>query len=198
MDNVSLFFARKAAVKHGVNWQEHWNFLDEFTDFTTSEGLQKLETYFQEKQKEANFELKSSSQLTLLGNAEAGPSKIASLLDDSLGDLNEQFERLKLWSPESPLSSTPRGTRAQKGSFLNENLTVSDFCAEAPHKFGNSTETRTVPCATQRQLNLSNGDGFESDESCDTYYTAAHSPPAHAEMLTPPSSPVFPPVFVWG
>ena len=49
-----------------------------------------------------------------------------------------------------------------------------------------------------RDNGVYNVDGWDSDESCDTYYTAANSPPPPAEMVTPPSSPVFMPIFIAG
>ena len=37
---------RDLARRHGVNWQEKWSFLNEECNFATESGLQKLETFF--------------------------------------------------------------------------------------------------------------------------------------------------------
>ena len=49
---VFLFFSRKLAKSQNVLWCEYWKFLDCFTDFSTNEGLARLEEYLREKTEE--------------------------------------------------------------------------------------------------------------------------------------------------
>lgn len=101
----------------------------------------------------------------------------------------------------------------------SENIAISLGASTVPHTFRNSTMPNSFDERPHENLFLdtngvhysdaskdskcrdngsNNIDDWDSDESCDTYYTAANSPPPPAEMMTPPSSPVFMPVFIAG
>ncbi len=185
-----------------MKWAEYWEFLDDYTDFTTVEGLDKLESFLKRKQEETDRGLPvyEESSMAVCGSTSDSTVHEESLSqDDSLGDLNQQFHKLKLTSPDQTLSSTPtRKNREAAAPLLDDPFQV--------HKFGNSTMPNSFAQKKPAALpvTISNGlkghtDGWDSDESCDTFYTAANSPPDGYDLVTPPSSPVpAAPVFIAG
>lgn len=209
-----------------MEWDEYWDFLQDFADLTTSEGLQKLESYLKLKQKHLDMDqadgrgkdpMKSAKTEVSRNNNNDGSASE----EDSLDNLSQYFKNLRLSSPESALE-TPVAMKLDENFFSpapsSENVAAS---LVAPHKFGDSTMPNSFAakpfsevvyldnkdCVHNSDVRKDNDfrdnevydvDGWESDESCDTYYTAANSPPLHMEMVTPPSSPVFTPVFIAG
>ena len=49
-----------------VPWSEFWPFLDEFANFSSDQGLQKLETYLQEQSKDASTLRKLDNDLEMI------------------------------------------------------------------------------------------------------------------------------------
>ena len=147
--------------------------------------------------------------------------------EDSLENLSQYFKNLTLSSPQSPSGVPSHLSLRGKTEELNgqdeevfisptpssQNIAISLGTFVVPHKLRNSTMPSSFderpPTDRVHYLDTSkdnkyrdnganNNDDWDSDESCDTYYTAANSPPPPAEMMTPPSSPVFTPVFIAG
>ena len=236
---------RNKARECGISWEEYWDFLDDFADLTTLDGLQKLEMYLKDRQKQVDIDQadgqiaeKKSTRPSPISNNNNNDGSLSETIisqEDSVEDLNNYFKKLSLSSPTSPhrvpslkLFTTESNeeliTRDDEKFFSpspsSENIAISLGTSIEPHQFGNSTmpnsfddktpietvttETDCVLFSDVRKDNeyrdngVYNVDGWDSDESCDTYYTAANSPPLHAEMVTPPSSPVFMPVFIAG
>ena len=52
-----------------VPWSEYWDFLDAYVDLASSEGLEKLEKYLQERQPAQNTDIKGNELLVYLSKA---------------------------------------------------------------------------------------------------------------------------------
>lgn len=46
---------RDLAADQGISWNEYWEFLGDFANFRTEQGLQKLEVFLKDKYKKVNF-----------------------------------------------------------------------------------------------------------------------------------------------
>lgn len=152
---------------------------------------------------------------------------LADASNDSLDGLSQHFQKLTLQSPVSPLGvvlpldSNHKSSADGQISQQSQNLPPSTLCntngassnsTESPPLLALNRSYDTDNVASPDNLNLSNtseyressangsndGAEWDSDDSCDTYYTAANSPPPQHEMVTPPSSPTFLPVYILG
>lgn len=46
---------RELAADKGISWNEYWEFLGDFANFRTEQGLQKLEVFLKEKYKKVKL-----------------------------------------------------------------------------------------------------------------------------------------------
>ncbi len=254
----AFYIDRIKAREFGVSWEEYWEFLDDFADFSTVEGLSKLETYLRMRQREmesltdtnesnisiqTEFNNSSYQNQVLNGSNNNNSTFINVTLDtsnqksynctlsdasnDSLDGLSQHFQKLTLQSPVSPLGVIlPTGSNHQnsangQNSQQSQNPTSSTLfnpngasskSTESPPLLPLNGSHNSDNGASPENLNLSDtseyrdsrangsndGTEWDSDDSCDTYYTAANSPPPQHEMVTPPSSPTFLPVYILG
>lgn len=79
---VSILFHRKLARELHVPWTEYWQFLDAFADFSTQEGLHKLEEHLN----------KQRALLAILTAVEAGSSDDDSVSDSSSGESGDDSQ----------------------------------------------------------------------------------------------------------
>ncbi|PIK44362.1 putative ankyrin repeat and LEM domain-containing protein 2 [Apostichopus japonicus] len=96
---------RKLSQSAGVQWKEYWDFLDEFVDLATSEGLQKLENYLTVKYKELQ-------EYTVTER---------DIMDDVVRDLKNQFDVMDV--NEAELNNKPI-------RLLNDVKPNSGHCAQ--------------------------------------------------------------------
>ena len=79
---VSVLFHRKLARQLHVPWAEYWQFLDAFADFTTQEGLRKLEEHLNKQQ----------ALLAIVAAMERGSSDDDSASGSSSGETEDDSE----------------------------------------------------------------------------------------------------------
>ncbi|XP_046556962.1 uncharacterized protein LOC124266202 [Haliotis rubra] len=102
-----------------IPWLEYWEFLDEFVDFSTNEGLQKLEDHFKKQQISAVFSecLENFGPLNLLDNSSV-------FCNTSQGDLQSSLldPKTRLLIQPSSLSSMSNNQENRGPEELEENL----------------------------------------------------------------------------
>ncbi|XP_067662926.1 ankyrin repeat and LEM domain-containing protein 2-like [Haliotis asinina] len=118
---------RQLAHEMHIPWLEYWEFLDEFVDFSTDKGLQKLEDHFKKQQISAVFSecLENFGPLNLLENSSV-------FYNTSQGDLQSSLldPKSRLLIMPSSLSSMSNNQENRGQEKLEENLPETEEGSE--------------------------------------------------------------------
>ncbi|XP_045601444.2 ankyrin repeat and LEM domain-containing protein 2 homolog [Procambarus clarkii] len=119
---------RKLAAEKDVGWNEYWDFLGEFANLATDEGLLKLETYLKQKFKQLLME-RGELDVTDLARRLIEEQNAGENVQDTSQELQEECCDNKLYCPN--ISTSSRSTMSelcQDLEALRLNVSLSPHC----------------------------------------------------------------------
>ncbi|XP_038055658.1 ankyrin repeat and LEM domain-containing protein 2-like [Patiria miniata] len=142
---------REIASKMQVSWAEYWNFMDVFADFSSAEGLQKLEDYLAERRTTINGDKADVRMPEPSVKQEQMQSVVSpgAVVKDLAGD----FEKLTFDSSEDSRDGTDiaKETRISKDEQDQPDYTATD--ADRAHV--DRTESRVVLESDEKMVDVS-------------------------------------------
>ncbi|KAJ8028716.1 Ankyrin repeat and LEM domain-containing protein 2 [Holothuria leucospilota] len=151
---------RRLSQSAGVPWKEYWDFLDEFVNLASQEGLQKLEKYLSEKLEEAE---------------DCPPDKIPQA-DEIVKNLEVEFDDMNIHDAITTSQSKCSNKGAQESDNLNVESKIFSNCGKNKVKEQSCYSVNDVILEKHRteilrktENSVTLDKSFDLDDLCDTF-----------------------------